>query len=130
MIPLWLALAFGQEAVGPRPEGTVVALDDGRTAMPAPLALWYEQRHRYAGQLEAHVHTLEGRLAFAREQRAIDALRQQAQQAHLASLQQQVQRAEQARRWQPARDVALVVLGGAAVVAGGWALGRSPTSHE
>lgn len=111
-----LALAAGDiEAPGPRPAGDVVVVDELTLAMPAPLALWYERRHRYAGQLEARVAHLEGRVELAGERVGLADLRTQACEVDLAALRQE-------RRWRGLRDVGLVALGAGSILAGAWAV--------
>ena len=123
MLALLLGLALAQDAPGPRPPGEVVVVD-GLVAMPPAVGRWYEQRHRYAGQLEARVRELDGRLELAGERVGVWELRVRACEAHVGRLQDQVRVVERGRRWRGVRDALLVGAGAGAVLAGGWALGQ------
>lgn len=117
LLTLGLALAGGDiEPPGPRPPGEVVVVD-GLVAMPPPLGRWYEQRHRYAGQLEAQVRELSGRLELAAERTGLWELRVEACEVHLDSATAELAVANRERRWRGVRDGALVGLGAGAVLA-------------
>lgn len=119
------ALAAGDlEPPPPRPPGEVVVVDGGLVAMPPPLGRWYEQRNRYAGQLEAEVRGLNARLALVGERVGVWELRVQACEEHVGTLQQQVGVANRERKWRGLRDAGLVGLGAGAVLAGAWAVSR------
>lgn len=117
MIALLVAVALAVEPPPPRPPGEVVVVDEATLAMPAPLALWYEKRHRYAGQLEAEVKHLDMRLDLAKDRDEVDALRLQACEVALAD-------EKKASNLKDLRTLAAVGVGMATILAAGWTLGQ------